>query len=173
MSDMFRVDKFLVEIQSNKNIKDFKKSDLYRALLLIDESSIIGNSADIKYKNAILYWAAPLYGTFYENGEDFLACKEKIENQNKRGIIYLVKINENLFKFGRTINMRKRMNGYPRGSELLRYEEVDDMVEAEKILLNCANESNGKLWQGNEFYYYTDQDEPFKVYENALSKISL
>jgi hypothetical protein len=141
--------------------------------MLVDDSAIIGNQAQFKYKNAILFWAAPLYGTFYENGDDWLACKEIIENQNKKGIIYLVKINNNLFKFGRTINMRKRMNGYPRGSELLRYEEVSDMVEAEKILLNCANESNGKLWQGNEFYYYEDLDEPFRVFEHALSKISL
>ena len=45
------------------------------------------------------------------------------------------------------------------------------MYTAEKVLLNCANESNGRLYNGNEFYYFEDQNEPLKVFDLALERI--
>ena len=68
--------------------------------------------------------------------------------------------------------MRKRLSGYPRGSVLLRNDYVNDMINAEKILLNAAKESNGRLFQGNEYYYYENNEEPTEVYNLALKRIT-
>ena len=55
--------------------------------------------------------------------------------------------------------------------DIIKYENVDDMFQSEKILLNCANESNGRLFTGNEFYYFDNEDEPLEVFNKALSRI--
>ena len=121
----------------------------------------------------MLYWAEPTFAVFIENNEDWKEAKRKAEKRKLRGIIYLVKIGEHLFKFGRTENMRKRINQYPRGSQIIKYENVEDMFHSEKVLLNCANESNERLYTGNEFYYFEDQEEPLKVFDKALERIDL
>ena len=68
--------------------------------------------------------------------------------------------------------MRKRLSGYPRGSVLLRNDYVNDMINAEKVLLNAAKESNGRLFQGNEYYYYENNEEPTQVYNLAIDRIN-
>lgn len=167
----FKFGSLMSEIESDKTIKDFKKTTIYQDLMEIDNESIIGDWVKNKYYRTILYWAEPSYAVFIENKEDWKAQKEKSKARELKGIIYLVKISDNLFKFGRTTNMRKRLNQYPRGSEVIKFENVDDMYSSEKILLNCANESDGKQFHGNEYYYYTNPEEPIKVFDLALERI--
>ena len=169
----FSISEFLKTIESKKTRSDFKKTDIFENLLEIDKQAIIGDKCKNKYYRTVLYWAEPTFAVFIENNEDWKEAKRKAEKRKLRGIIYLVKIGENLFKFGRTENMRKRINQYPRGSQIIKYENVEDMFHSEKVLLNCANESNGRLYTGNEFYYFEDQEEPLKVFNKALERIDL
>lgn len=171
MNGYFHIPSLLEELESNKTFKDFKKSDVCKAIQKADESGILGKFAKLEYRHAVLYWAAPTYGAFYENGEDWKTIKNMIEQDNRKGFIYLVLIGDNLWKFGRTANVRKRFNGYPKGSELIRYQAVDDMFESEKILLNCANESNGRVFTAKEYYKFPDAEEPVLVFEKALTRI--
>ena len=167
----FSISELLKTIESKKTRSDFRKTDIFENLLEIDKEAIIGDKCKRKYYRTVLYWAEPTYAVFIENGEDWKEWRAKAEKKKLKGIIYLVKIGENLFKFGRTENMRKRINQYPRGSQIIKYENVEDMFRSEKVLLNCANESNGRLYTGNEFYYFDDQDEPLKVFNKALERI--
>ena len=167
----FSISDLLKTIESKKTIRDFKKTDIYENLLEIDTQSIIGDRCKNKYYRTVLYWAEPTFAVFIENNEDWKEAKNKADKKKLRGIIYLIKIGDNLYKFGRTENMRKRYNQYPRGSEIIKYENVEDMFSAEKILLNCASESNARLFHGNEFYYFDDENEPLEVFNKALSRI--
>lgn len=169
----FSISELLKTIESKKTRSDFKKTDIFVNLLEIDKQSIIGDKCKYKYYRTVLYWAEPTFAVFIENNEDWKEAKRKAEKRKLRGIIYLVKIGEHLFKFGRTENMRKRINQYPRGSQIIKYENVEDMFHSEKVLLNCANESNGRLYTGNEFYYFEDQEEPLNVFNKALERIDL
>ncbi len=171
--DFFSFRSLMNKIESDKTIKDFKKTSIYEDLIEIDKECIIGDYVKNKYYRTILYWAEPTFAVFIENNEDWKLEKKKSQERKLKGIIYLVQIGTNLFKFGRTTNMRKRINQYPKGSVIIKYENVQDMYRSEKILLNCANESNGKLYNGNEFYYYSDTNEPLKVFNLALERIDM
>ena len=172
---MFAVDKLLEEIELPHLKGKFKKTSIYKTISEADKEAFINKKSHLyaknKYKNAVLYWAAPEYAAFIESGEDWKSIKDKAIKDKQQGYIYLVKMSNTLYKYGRTNNMRKRMNGYPRGSELIKYDWVYNMVEAERILLNCAEESNGKHDIGNEYYKFDDEDEPLKVYNLALKRI--
>ena len=171
-NDYFSISSLLKTIDSKKTRNDFRKSEIFQDLLEIDKQAIIGDQCKKKYYRTVLYWAEPTYAVFIENGEEWKEYKKRTECNKLKGIIYLVKISDNLYKFGRTENMRKRINQYPRGSTIVKYEEVSDMFRAEKILLNCASESNGKLYTGNEFYFYEDETEPLRVFNVALERLS-
>ena len=170
-SDLFSISSLLETIESKKKLLDFKKTEIFQNLLEIDKESILGDWCKLKYLRTVLYWAEPTFAVFIENHEDWKEARKKAEARKLKGIIYLVKISDNLFKFGRTENMRKRINQYPRGSEIVKYENVDDMYRSEKILLNCASESNGTLYNGNEFYFFDNPDEPLRVFNLALERI--
>ena len=165
--------KKLIESVSDKTVRQFKKSSVYRTIETYDTSAFLKNDCKIKYYNSVLYWAAPEYGAFIEAGDDWQSMKDHSLKLKKEGCIYLIKLSETLFKFGRTSNMRKRFNEYPRGAELIKYDYVSDMIEAEKILLNCAEESNGKHDIGNEYYKFDNPNEPLEVYNKALSRIPI
>ena len=167
----FSISELLKTIESKKTRLDFKKTDIYENLLEIDTQAIIGDKCKKKYYRTVLYWAEPTFAVFIENNEDWKEAKNRADKRKLKGIIYLIKIGEHLYKFGRTENMRKRYNQYPRGSQIIKYENVEDMFQSEKILLNCANESNGRLFTGNEFYYFDNEDEPLEVFNKALSRI--
>lgn len=169
--DLFSISSLLETIESKKKLLDFKKTEIFQNLLEIDKESILGDWCKLKYLRTVLYWAEPTFAVFIENHEDWKEARKKAEARKLKGIIYLVKISDNLFKFGRTENMRKRINQYPRGSEIVKYENVDDMYRSEKILLNCASESNGTLYNGNEFYFFDNPDEPLRVFNLALERI--
>ncbi len=168
---MFEVDEYIKSI-SNKSMKDLMKSKLITNMILIDPDAIIGNQVKNEYKNAITYWCCPNYGFAIELGLPYDQLRKNEYDESREGYIYLVNIENNVFKFGRAINVRKRMTGYPKGSKCLMKYYCYDMYDSEKILLNAANESNGKLYKGNEFYYFDDINEPFKVFELAVKRIS-
>ena len=105
--DLFSISSLLETIESKKKLSDFKKTEIYENLLEIDKESIIGDWCKLKYKRTVLYWAEPTFAVFIENGEDWKEARKKAEKRKLRGIIYLVKISDNLFKFGRTENMKK------------------------------------------------------------------
>ena len=161
----------MTSINCPKTWKDFTKTDIYRDIDEIDPHAFMRCMVKDKYYRTVLYWAEPTWAVFIENDEDYEDAQRESETRKLKGIIYLVQIGPNLFKFGRTTNMRKRINQYPRGSTIVKYENVDNMYTAEKVLLNCANESNGRLYNGNEFYYFEDQNEPLKVFDLALERI--
>lgn len=169
--DLFSISSLLETIESKKKLSDFKKTEIYENLLEIDKESILGDWCRLKYQRTVLYWAEPTFAVFIENHEDWKEARKKAEERKLKGYIYLVKISDNLYKFGRTENMRRRYNQYPRGSEIVKYENVDDMYHCEKILLNCASESNGTLYIGNEFYFFNNPDEPLRVFNLALERI--
>ena len=159
-------------IYSSKTWKDFRQSGLYRNIVDTDPDAIVGKFIKDEYKRAIIYWAAPEYAFAIDLGKDWQSLREKQEAKNKEGYIYLINIGAHLYKYGRTGNVKQRLAQYPKGSTLCKSEFVKDMYEAEKILLNCANESNGKLFHGNEYYYHTDPNEPYDVWDKALSRIN-
>lgn len=140
-------------------------------MILTDPDVIIGNKIKNEYKNAITYWCCPNYAFAIELGLPYEQLRKNEYDESREGYIYVVSIDGNLFKFGRAINVRKRMTGYPKGSKCLMKQYCNDMFESEKILLNAANESNGRLFHGNEYYYFQDIDEPKKVFELAVDRI--
>ena len=171
VNDRFNIDDML-SIVSNKTYKDFKQTDIYKAIIDSDNDAIMEGMCKKEYFNSILYWSCPKIAFLIENGKPWKHAKEECIKNEGKGLIYLVKIGENLYKYGRTKNMRKRLSGYPRGSVLLRNDYVNDMINAEKILLNAAKESNGRLFQGNEYYYYENNEEPTEVHNLALKRIT-
>ena len=169
----FSISELLKTIESKKTRSDFKKTDIFVNLLEIDKQSIIGDKCKYKYYRTVLYWAEPTFAVFIENNEDWKEAKKKAEKRKLRGIIYLVKTCKHIFKLVSTKNMQKRIKQYSRVSQIIKYENVEDMFHSEKVLLNCANESNGRLYTGNEFYYFEDQEEPLNVFNKALERIDL
>ena len=165
--------KELIQRVSNKTLSQFKKTDIFRVIDSIDKDAFLKNECKSKYYNAVLYWANPEYGAFIEFGDDWESLMNDTKTIKEEGYIYLIKLSDTLFKFGRTANVRKRMNQYPRGAELLQYDYVKNMVEAEKILLTCAEESRGVHDIGNEYYRFDDPTEPLQVYFKALERIPI
>ena len=163
--------KDLIERVSSKTLSQFKKTDIYKVIDTIDKEAFLKNECKSKYYNAVLYWANLEYGAFIEAGDDWENLMFDTQTIKQEGYIYLIKLSDTLFKFGRTSNVRKRLNQYPRGVELIKYDYVKNMVEAEKILLTCAEESRGVHDIGHEYYRFDDPSEPLQVYDRALERI--
>lgn len=78
-----------------------------------------------------------------------------------------IKLKENVYKVGRTKQKgTKRMNGYPKGSELLLQEKVDNDVKMEKAILSVFN-NKYKLREdyGKEYFEgdYADMRQTFRT----------
>ena len=166
----FNVDEMLEKI-SEKKLSDFKLSEIYDAIIENDNDAIMNGMCKKEYFNSLLYWAAPKIAFLIENNRPYQKFREKIISSEKQGVIYLIKISNNLYKFGRTKNLRKRFLQYPRGSQILKFEYVNNQIESEKILLNTVKEYNGKLYHGNEYFYFDRDSEPIEIFEKSMKKI--
>ena len=169
-NDRFYVDELLEKV-SEKRLSDFKLTDIYDAIIDNDHDAIMNGYCKKEYFNSLLYWSAPKIAFLIENGRPYEQYKYKVIESEKKGIIYLIKIGEGLYKFGRTKDIKRRFLEYPRGSQIIRWEYVDNQVEAEKILLATVKESNGKLYQGNEYFYFKNAKEPEEIFEKALKRL--
>ena len=167
----FYVDDML-SLVSDKTLQDFRRTDIYSAIMDSDHDAIMDGTCKNEYFNSLLYWACPKIAFLIENGKPWQQKKQEALKGANMGIIYLIKIGEHLYKYGRTKNMRKRILGYPHGSTLLRNDYVQDMYRAEKILLDTVKESDGRLFHGNEYFYLDNDDVAIKCYKKALEKIA-
>ena len=155
---------------SKKTLQDYKNTEIYESLIQNDPSAIMNGLCKKEYFNSLLYWANPKIAFLIENKMPWRHLKEP--SMKEGGCLYLIKIAEHLYKYGRTKNIRKRLLQYPKGSTLIRHDYVDDMVQAEKILLNTVKESNGTLFHGNEYFYFENDNEPIEIYRRGLYRIS-
>ena len=165
----FNVDDML-KLVSNKTLRDFRYTEIFKAIIESDNDAIMDGYSKIEYFNSLLYWAAPKVAFLIENHKPWKEKKE--ESLKSGGSIYLIRIGERLYKYGRTKNMRKRILQYPQGSTLLRNDFVNDMIKAEKVLLNTVKESNGRLFHGNEYFTLEDDNEATKIYDLAIERIN-
>ena len=68
------------------------------------------------------------------------------------GFIYIVFVN-NLYKVGRCANFPRRLNDYPKGTDMLHVAHVDNMTKAEKMLITlCNRNSHLTLTYGREYF---------------------
>ena len=88
---------------------------------------------------------------------DFNAKKE--EELSKEGIIYLLKtresirMNEDIYKIGRTKNMKNRLSQYPKGSEFITTMKVNDQRMCERVLLYTFKDKfKQREDMGNEYF---------------------
>ncbi len=160
---------------SKKTMKEFIKSKLLSNMIAVDPDCIIGKMVLMKYKNAITYWVEPDFGFAIElnvSNEQFNKMKRWEEENQKTGYIYLVQIDEHLFKFGRTTNCRKRLNQYPKGSKMIRKYFSTDMYEDEISLLINAAQSDGILHAGKEYYKFENEREAIAVFERTTGPLT-
>ena len=88
---------------------------------------------------------------------DFNAKKE--EESSKEGVIYLLKtresirMNEDVYKIGRTKNMKNRLQQYPKGSEFITTMKVNDQRMCERVLLYMFKDKfKQREDMGNEYF---------------------
>jgi hypothetical protein len=78
-----------------------------------------------------------------------------------------IKLKENVYKVGRTKQKgTKRMNGYPKGSELMLQEKVDDDIKMEKAILSVfSNKYKLREDYGKEYFEgdYSDMRQTFRT----------
>ena len=64
-----------------------------------------------------------------------------------------IRLHENIYKIGRTTNLRTRLRGYPKGSKYLFTQKVDDNKLVEKSLIKKFKEKFiQRLEKGNEYF---------------------
>lgn len=88
---------------------------------------------------------------------DFHAKKE--EESSKEGIVYILKtresirMNEDVYKIGRTKNMKNRLSQYPKGSEFIAIMKVNDQRMCERVLLYAFKDKfKQRQDMGNEYF---------------------
>tara|TARA_B100001741_G_scaffold303772_1_gene294214 strand:+ start:186 stop:677 length:492 start_codon:yes stop_codon:yes gene_type:complete len=88
---------------------------------------------------------------------DFNAKKE--EESSKEGVVYLLKtresirMNEDIYKIGRTKNMKNRLSQYPKGSEFITTMKVNDQRMCERVLLYTFKDKfKQREDMGNEYF---------------------
>ena len=107
-NDRFYVDELLEKV-SEKRLSDFKLTDIYDAIIDNDHDAIMNGYCKKEYFNSLLYWSAPKIAFLIENGKPYEQYKYKVIESEKKGIIYLIKIGEGLYKFGRTKDIKRRL----------------------------------------------------------------
>jgi len=94
----------------------------------------------------------------------FANAINKLANTGKYVYIILVNKNKNIFKFGRTENIRKRLNAYATGKE--RHPDIlfIMIVEDDKVIENCVKLfAKDKQNKGNKELYKIDLDTLKKI----------
>lgn len=77
-----------------------------------------------------------------------------------------VKLNNNIYKIGKTKNIKNRLNGYPKGSKLLFTMPCKDCNESEKLILNYLKNNDKYIHAksyGNEYFKCDLQDLMFDI----------
>ena len=163
----FSVNDMLSQI-SNKTLKDFKKTDIYTSLIENDHDAIMNEMCKKEYFNCILYWACPKIAFLIENHKPWRHLKDVVLKEG--GCLYLIKISDHLYKYGRTKNIKKRLLQYPHGSTLMKLVYVDDMVKSEKVLLDTVKEQ-ANVFHGNEYFYLENDQKAIELYNKGITKI--
>ena len=90
--------------------------------------------------------------------EAYLDAKKEKES-SKEGVIYLLKtresirMNEDVYKIGRTKNMKNRLQQYPKGSEFITTMKVNDQRMCERVLLYTFKDKfKQREDMGNEYF---------------------
>ena len=96
-------------------------------------------------------------GLVQKINEAYFNAKE--EESSKEGVIYLLKtresirMNEDVYKIGRTKNMKNRLSQYPKGSEFITTMKVNDQQMCERVLLYTFKDKFQKREDmGNEYF---------------------
>tara|TARA_B100001758_G_C18331618_1_gene569133 strand:- start:93 stop:602 length:510 start_codon:yes stop_codon:yes gene_type:complete len=102
--------------------------------------------------------------------------KQETNENDKQGFLYIlrtresVRLDESVYKIGKTYDMEQRLKNYPKGSELLKSIKVCERHIAEKVLLR---EFSSKFTNREEFgneYFEGDLQEMLVIFEE-FSKI--
>tara|TARA_B100000945_G_scaffold71805_1_gene54811 strand:+ start:4175 stop:4768 length:594 start_codon:yes stop_codon:yes gene_type:complete len=119
-----------------------------------------------------------IYNTenFYTNEENLCNKSFPVNNFEKKGFLYIIKtresirLNEPVYKIGRTSDIQNRILQYPKGSNLITCISVSNQHTAEKILIREFSEKFTKrIDMGNE--YFEGDLESMKSILNEYSKI--
>jgi hypothetical protein len=137
--------KSLAVFKRTKICKEIEQNDPDWIIYINRKNSYVKN----KYYDIIWNWASP---------------------NPTIGYLYLIKISDNCYKFGRTNNINRRLREYPKGSILLNYFMVDDMIKGEQILQSEGICSCNKRCYGEEYYEYDSDDDAEYVF-NGIEKI--
>jgi hypothetical protein len=80
-----------------------------------------------------------------------------------------IRLNEDIYKVGRTKNLKQRFRDYPKGSEVIFCYQVDDTIEIEKIVLSeLRNCFKNRRDIGSEYF----EGNKIKISELILKTIS-
>ena len=163
----FNVNEMLSRV-SNKTLQDYKNTDIYQSLIENDNSAIMNGMCKAEYFNSLLYWACPKIAFLIENHKPWRHIKDIVMKEG--GSLYLIRISEHLYKYGRTKNIKKRLQQYTKGSTLLCNEYIDDVISGEKILLNTVKEY-ADIFHGNEYFYLDNDKIAIDIYKKGMNRI--
>ena len=115
--------------------------------------------------------------------EKMIALKEEIRELNKKvavltskkiGYNYIIhereaiRMNENVYKIGRSHDVSQRLRQYPKGSKLLHCRKTTDQLLSEKILLKVfQSQFTQRLDLGTE-YFEGDLSKMIQQFDNLL-----
>jgi hypothetical protein len=80
------------------------------------------------------------------------------------------RLNENIYKIGRSINIKTRMNSYPKGSDIELMMGCNDSIKCEKQLLEIFRNTFIQRKEYGSEYFEGDKQEMIAIITNFLNK---
>ena len=181
--DKFNATRLLRDIILNKNIRYSQWREGKPAKILIESRdmeiqvcgcrAVNGRYLDWSLFYSFVYGISPVYGARWLNGvEDW-------NRPEKEGYLYLVqpqdKIETDIYKIGRTYDYKKRFKSYGKNAVILRVVRVDDMTEAENILLKIFEEKFERAVRdgngvGEEYFHVKSKNLAITAFKEAIEK---
>ena len=82
------------------------------------------------------------------------------------------RLNENIYKIGRSINIKTRMNSYPKGSNIELMMGCNDSIKCEKQLLEIFRTTFIQRKEYGSEYFEGDKQEMIAIITNVLNKFN-
>ena len=82
------------------------------------------------------------------------------------------RLNETIYKIGRSINIKTRMNSYPKGSDIELMMGCNDSIKCEKQLLEIFRNTFIQRKEYGSEYFEGDKQEMIAIITNILNKFN-
>ena len=67
----------MLSLVSDKTLQDFRRTDIYSAIMDSDHNAIMDGTCKNEYFNSLLYWACPKIAFLIENGKPWQQKKQE------------------------------------------------------------------------------------------------